>query len=199
MKDLWLKLEKTYQSKKKDIEDHSIKIIKGKESPKILDCIISKCKLENISNEDKESSDDSTKENLEDISNEGKESCDDVAKKEDLEDNSNEGKELSKTLDFNISKDDDVEFFSTSKEENLELVYVEFDGSYPMERIEENLLELQKKPEDGLYEYRNDHYYIDYRYISDNTKKFLKKSQRHILKLREMLKEQEESNKTQLE
>jgi hypothetical protein len=54
-KDLWLKLEETYQSKKdkEDIEDHSIKIIKGKESPKTLDCIISKCDLENISSEDK--------------------------------------------------------------------------------------------------------------------------------------------------
>ena len=33
-KDLWLKLEETYQSKedKEEIEDHSIKIIKGKES-----------------------------------------------------------------------------------------------------------------------------------------------------------------------
>jgi hypothetical protein len=42
-KDLWLKLEETYQSKKENIEDHSIKIMKGKESPKTLDCIISKC------------------------------------------------------------------------------------------------------------------------------------------------------------
>jgi hypothetical protein len=33
-KDLWLNLEETYQSKKEkeDIEEHSIKIIKGKES-----------------------------------------------------------------------------------------------------------------------------------------------------------------------
>jgi hypothetical protein len=130
-KDLWLKLEKTYQRKKEDIENQSIKIIKGKESPKILYCIIFKCNLENISNEDKESSDDRTKENLEDISN--------------------EGKELSKTLDCNISKDDDVEFFSTSEEENLEIVYVEFDGSYPMERIEANLLEIQKKVEDDIF------------------------------------------------
>jgi hypothetical protein len=29
-KDLWLKLEETYQNKKEDVEDHSIKIIKGK-------------------------------------------------------------------------------------------------------------------------------------------------------------------------
>ena len=54
-KDLWLNIKDKYQSKKEkeDIEDHSIKIIKGKESPKTLDCIISKCDLENISNEDK--------------------------------------------------------------------------------------------------------------------------------------------------
>jgi hypothetical protein len=151
-KDLCLKLEETYQSKKEYIEDNSIK-----------------------------------------------ESCDDVGKEEYLEDISNKGKESPQTLDCNNSKCDDVEFFSTSEEENLEIVCVEFDGSYPMEIIEEKLSELQKKVEEGLYEYRNDHYYIDYSYLSYNTKKFLKKSQRHILKLKEMLKEQEESNKTQLE
>jgi hypothetical protein len=37
-KDLWLKLEETYQKNKEDVEDHSIKIIKGKESL-TLDCI----------------------------------------------------------------------------------------------------------------------------------------------------------------
>jgi hypothetical protein len=41
-----------------------------------------------------------------------------------------------------------------------------------MERIEENILELQKKVEDGLYEYRNDHYFIEYSYLSDITLKF---------------------------
>jgi hypothetical protein len=108
-KDLWLKLEETYQSKKEkeDIEDHSIKIIKGKESPKTLDCIISKCDLENISSED------STKEDPK--------------------------RESPKTLDCNDSKCDDVEFFS-SEEDDLEIVCVKFDGSYPMERIEEDLL-----------------------------------------------------------
>ena len=59
-----------------------------------------------------------------------------------------------------------------------------------MEEVEEKLLELKEKVERGLYEYRNDHYYIDYNYLLDNIKKFLKKSQRHILKLREVLKEQ---------
>jgi hypothetical protein len=68
-----------------------------------------------------------------------------------------------------------------------------------MEEIEEKLLDVKRKVEDGLYEYSNDHYYIDYSYLSDNTKKFLKKSQRHILKLNGMLKEEEERNKTKLE
>jgi hypothetical protein len=107
-KDLWLKLEETYQrnKEKEDIEDHSIKIIKD----------------------------------LKDISNERKGSIDDIGKKEYLEGISNEGKESAKTLDCNESKCDDVEFFSTSEEENLEIVCVEIDGSYPMERIEEYLL-----------------------------------------------------------
>jgi hypothetical protein len=174
-KDLWINIEETYQSKKEkvDIEDHSIKIINGKESPKTLDCIISKCDLENISSED------STKEDPKSISN------------EDLE--------SPKTLDCNNSKCDDVEFFSTSEEENLEVVWIKSIDCYPMEEVEEKLLELKKKVEDGLYEYSNDHYYIDYGYLSDNTKKFLKKSQKNILKLKEMLKELEESSKTQLE
>ena len=37
IKYLWLKLEETYQNKKEDVEYHSIKIIKGKESPKTLE------------------------------------------------------------------------------------------------------------------------------------------------------------------
>jgi hypothetical protein len=67
-KDLWLNLEETYQSKKENIEDHSINTIKGKESPKTLDCIISTC------------DDVGKKEVIVDNSNEGIESCDDVGK-----------------------------------------------------------------------------------------------------------------------
>jgi hypothetical protein len=193
-KDLWINLEETYQSKKEkeDVEDHSIKIIKGKESPKTLDCIISKCDLEKISSGDKESSDDSTKEDIGAISNEGKESCDGAGKKEYIE-----GKESPKTLDCNDSKCDDVEFLS-SEEDDIETVCVKFDDSYPMERIEEKLLELQKDVEEGLYRYRSDHFYTHYNYLSDNTKKFLRRSQRHIFKLKGILKEQEERNKTKL-
>jgi hypothetical protein len=88
-KDLWLNLEDTYQRKKEYLEDNSIKKNEGKESPKTLDCIISKC------------DDVGKNEYLEDISNEGKESCDDVVKEEDLEYISNEGKESPQTLDCN--------------------------------------------------------------------------------------------------
>jgi hypothetical protein len=172
-KDLWLKLEETYQEKKEDVEDHSIKIIKGKVSL-TFDCIC---------------------DDFEEISNKGKESCDDVGKKEYIEDTSNEGKEPPKTLDCLDSKCDDVEFFST-EEYDLEIVCVKFDDSYPMERREENLLELQKEIEEGLYRYKSDHFYTHYNYLSDNTKRFLRRSQRYILMLKEMIKE---SNKTQLE
>jgi hypothetical protein len=59
-------------------------------------------------------------------------------KEEDLEDNSiknNEGKESPKTPDSNISKCDDVEYFSTSEEENIEIVCVELNDGYPMENV----------------------------------------------------------------
>jgi hypothetical protein len=66
-----------------------------------------------------------------------------------------------------------------------------------MEEVEEELSELKKKVEWDLFEYNYDHCYIEYSYLSENTKKFLKKNQRRILELKEMLKEQEESKKTQ--
>ena len=127
-KDLWLKIKETYQSKKEDLKDNSIKNNEGKESPKSSICNDSK--------------------------------HDDIGKREDLEDNSikiNEGKESPKTHDCNISKCDDVEYFSTSEEENLEIVCVESNDSYPMEEVEEELLEIKMKVESGLFEYNYDH------------------------------------------
>jgi hypothetical protein len=67
-----------------------------------------------------------------------------------------------------------------------------------MERVEEDLLKLQKEVEEGLYRYRSVHFYTHYNYILDNTNKFLWRSQRDILKLKGILKEYEERNKTQL-
>jgi hypothetical protein len=68
-----------------------------------------------------------------------------------------------------------------------------------MERIQEDLLELQKEFEECLYRYKSDHFYTHYSYLSNNTKKFLRRSQRHILKLKGIFKEQEKRNKTKLE
>jgi hypothetical protein len=68
-----------------------------------------------------------------------------------------------------------------------------------MKIIEGNLLKLQKEIEEGLYMYRSDNFYTHYNYLSDNTKNFLRRSQRHILKLKGMLKEQEESYKLEEE
>jgi hypothetical protein len=64
-----------------------------------------------------------------------------------------------------------------------------------MERIEENILELQKEIEEGLYRYISDNLHTHYNYLSDNTKNFLRRSQRYILKLKGMINEQEESSK----
>jgi hypothetical protein len=127
-KDLWLKLEDTYQSKKEYTEDNSIKNNEGKESPKSSICNAYK--------------------------------CDNLGKKEYLEDNwikINEGKESPKTPDCNISKCDDVEYFSTSEEENLEIVFIESNDIYPMEEVEEELSELKRKIEWGVYEYKSYH------------------------------------------
>ena len=117
-KDLWLKLENTYQRKKEDTKDNSIKNNEGKESPKSSIFNDSKC------------DDVCKKEYLED-------NCIKI----------NEGKESPKTPDCNISKCDDVEYFSTSEEENLEIVCVYSNDSYHMEVIEEELSELKRKVE----------------------------------------------------
>jgi lipid II:glycine glycyltransferase (peptidoglycan interpeptide bridge formation enzyme) len=68
-----------------------------------------------------------------------------------------------------------------------------------MEEVEEELSKIKNKVDWGLYEYNYDHIYIDYSYLSNNTKRCLEKNQNHILKLKKMLKEQEESKRSQLE
>jgi hypothetical protein len=137
-KDLWLKLEKTYQGKKEDTEDNSIKNNEGKESPKSSDCNNSKC--------------------------------------------------------------DDVECFSTSEEENLEVVCVESDDSYPIDE-EEDLLKLKDKVLSELDDVSSEigHYSISFEYLEKYTKEVLEKYPRYTMALKKMLKEQEESKKTQLE
>jgi hypothetical protein len=60
-------------------------------------------------------------------------------KKEDTKHNSiknNEGKEYPKSSNWNDSKCDDVERFSTCEEEDLEIVCIESNDDYPMEEVE---------------------------------------------------------------
>ena len=57
-KDIWINLEETYQSKeetRKILKTTPSRLAKVKNHPKTLDFIISKCDLEKISSEDKES------------------------------------------------------------------------------------------------------------------------------------------------
>jgi hypothetical protein len=58
-----------------------------------------------------------------------------------------------------------------------------------MDEVEEEISKLKKKFDWGLYQYNYDHSYIDYSYLSENTKRFLEKNQKNIFKLKEMLKE----------
>jgi hypothetical protein len=109
-KDIGLNLEETYQSKKEDTKDNSIKNNEVKEYPKSSICNDYKC------------DDAGKKEYLEDNSIK-----------------INEGKESPKTPDCNLSKCDDVKYFSTSEEENLEIVCIESIDCYHMEEVEEKL------------------------------------------------------------
>jgi hypothetical protein len=123
-------------------------------------------------------------------------------KKEDTKYNSiknNEGKQSPKSSDCINSKCNEVECFSTSEEQDLEIVCVESYDSYPMEEVEEELSKLKRNIDWGLYEYNYDHSHKYYSYVSENTKRFLEKNQKHIFKLKEIIKEQEESKRTQLE
>jgi hypothetical protein len=137
-KDLWLKLENTYQGKKEDTEDKSMMNNAGKDSPK--------------------------------------------------------------SSDYNNSKCDDVECSSTSEEENIDVVCVELDDIYPIDEVED-MLNLKDKVLFELDDVSSEImlYSIDFDYIEKYTKEVLEKYPRYTMALKQMLKEQEESKKTQLE
>jgi hypothetical protein len=68
-----------------------------------------------------------------------------------------------------------------------------------LEEVEEELSKLKNKFDWDLYEYNYYHSYINYSYLFENTNRFLENNQKHILKLKKMLKEQKESKQFQLE
>jgi hypothetical protein len=122
---------------------------------------------------------------------------------QDKEDNSikdNEGKDSTKSSVCNNSKCDDVECSSTNEEENLEVVCVESVDSYLIDE-EEDLLKLKDKVlselDDVSYEIGNSS--TSFEYLEKYTKEILEEYPRHTMALKQMLKEQEESKKTQLE
>jgi hypothetical protein len=85
----------------------------------------------------------------------------------------------------------DIEFSPTSKEVDSDTIEECFDITYPMEEVEEELSKAKQKVDWSLYEYHYDHNYSYYSFLHDYTKEFLEKSQKHILEINEMLKDNE--------
>ena len=112
----------------------------------------------------------------------------------------NEGKYFPKYSNCNNSKFDDVECSSTNGEENIEVVCVESVDSYLIDE-EEYFLKLKvnflSELDDVSYEIGNSWTYFEY--IEKYTKEILEEYPRHTMALKQMLKEQEEIKKTQLE
>jgi chromosome segregation ATPase len=102
--------------------------------------------------------------------------------------------------DCNNSKCDDVECSPTNKEEDLEEVCVESTNNYLIDE-EEDLLKFKDKILSELEDVSMEigHYSIAFEYLEKYTKEVLEKYPRHTMALKKMLKEQEESKKTQLE
>jgi hypothetical protein len=114
-------------------------------------------------------------------------------KREYIEENSikkSEGKDSPKSSDCNNSKCDDVECFSTSEEENLEVVFVESDEIYSIVE-EEDLLNLKDKVLSELDDVSSEigHYSIYFDYLEKYTKEVIEKYPRYTMALNKMLKE----------
>jgi hypothetical protein len=120
--------------------------------------------------------------------------------KEDKSIKDNEGKDSPKSFDCNNSKCDNVECSLTSEEENLEVFCVESTNNYLIDE-EEELLKFKEKKLSELNDVSMEigHYSIAFEYLEKYTKEVLEKYPRHTMALKQMLKEQEESKKTQLE
>jgi hypothetical protein len=60
-----------------------------------------------------------------------------------------------------------------------------------MEEVEEELSEIKKKVDWGFVNYQYDHSDSDYSYLYEYTREFLENNQKHILEIKEMLKDNE--------
>jgi hypothetical protein len=122
---------------------------------------------------------------------------------QDKEENSikeNEGKDSTKSSVCNSYKCDYVECSSTNEEKILEVVCVESVDNYLIYE-EEDLLKIKDKVlselDDVSYEIGNSSTYFEY--LEKYTKEILEEYPRNTMALKQILKEQEESKKTQLE
>jgi hypothetical protein len=118
-----------------------------------------------------------------------REVIEDIPIKDEKEDSAiNKGKDSPQSSNCNNV---DIEFSPASKEEDSDTIEENFVSIYPMEEVEEELSKIKHKVDWGFGEYNYDHDYSDYIYLYEYTKEFLEKNQKHILEIKEMLKDNE--------
>jgi hypothetical protein len=83
----------------------------------------------------------------------------------------------------------DIKISSASKEEDSDTITECFVSIYPMEEEEEKLSKAKEKVDWSLSEYLYHHNESDYSYLHDYTQEYLEKSQKHVLKINQMLKD----------
>jgi hypothetical protein len=123
-------------------------------------------------------------ENMYQIKNEDTE---DIPIKDEDEDSTiNKVKDSPKYFDCNSS---DIESSSASKEEDSDTITECSVIIYPMEEEEEKLSKAKEKVDWSLFEYLYHHNESEYSYLHDYTQEYLEKSQKHVLKINQMLKD----------
>jgi Zn-finger protein len=98
----------------------------------------------------------------------------------------NKGKESPQSSDCNNV---DIEFSPASRKEDSNTITKCFVSIYPMEEEEEKLSKAKEKVDWSLFECLYDHNESDYSYLHDYTQEFLEKSQKHVLEIKDMLKD----------
>jgi hypothetical protein len=98
----------------------------------------------------------------------------------------NKGKDSPQSSDCNNV---DIELSPASREEDSNTITECSVSIYPMEEEEEKLSKAKEKVDWSLSEYLYHHNESDYSYLHDYTQEFLEKSQKHVLEIKEMLKD----------
>jgi hypothetical protein len=107
-------------------------------------------------------------------------------KDEDEDSTINKSKDSPQYFDCNSS---DIKSSSASKEEDSDTITKCSVSIYPMEEEEEELSKAKEKVDWSFHEYLYHHNESDYSYLHDYTQEFLEKNKKHVLKIKEMLKD----------